>query len=70
MSREAVIWANHRHAGVLPFLGIYYNDESAFDSGLYLVSPFMEHGTVVEFLSTFPGVDRRLLVSVQYCPHS
>ncbi|TEB30392.1 kinase-like protein, partial [Coprinellus micaceus] len=62
MSREAVIWANHPHTGILPFLGVYQNGSGVFDSGLYLVSPFMEHGTITEFLASFPGVDRRLLL--------
>ncbi|KAJ3516769.1 hypothetical protein NMY22_g14127 [Coprinellus aureogranulatus] len=48
LNREAILWANHQHSGVLPFLGVFKR-EDAYDPGLYLVSPFMEQGTIVEY---------------------
>jgi hypothetical protein len=64
LNREAVIWANHRHVGVLPFLGVFQREDDAYDSGLYLVSPFLEHGTILDYLNARPISNRRLLVGL------
>ncbi|KAJ7318976.1 hypothetical protein DFH08DRAFT_819419 [Mycena albidolilacea] len=44
--REAVIWRQLCHPNLLPFFGIYY-----LDSRLCLVSPWMEYGNVIRFLT-------------------
>ncbi|KAJ7883497.1 kinase-like domain-containing protein [Mycena olivaceomarginata] len=44
--REAVIWRQFCHPNLLPFFGIYY-----LDSRLCLVSPWMEYGNVIKFLT-------------------
>ncbi|KAF8631104.1 hypothetical protein AX17_005149 [Amanita inopinata Kibby_2008] len=44
--REALIWRSLSHAHVLPFFGVHYEEESKF---LYLVSPFMENGSLIEW---------------------
>ncbi|KAJ3538140.1 hypothetical protein NMY22_g5296 [Coprinellus aureogranulatus] len=62
LKREAIVWASHQHAGILPFLGVFQRAEDALDSGLYLVSPFLEHGTIVSYLESQPTVNRCLLM--------
>ncbi|KAK7036539.1 hypothetical protein VNI00_011472 [Paramarasmius palmivorus] len=46
--REAIVWRQLRHSNVLPFLGLYYLDDSR--KQLCLVSPWMEKGNLVQFL--------------------
>ncbi|TEB32783.1 kinase-like protein [Coprinellus micaceus] len=61
--REAVIWANHQHVGVLPFIGVFRREDNhPCESGLHLVSPFFEHGTIVQYLRTNSQANRGLLV--------
>ncbi|KAJ7824652.1 kinase-like domain-containing protein [Mycena leptocephala] len=56
--REAVIWRQLSHPNLLPFFGLYY-----LDSRLCLVSPWMEHGHLLEFLSNIPSdMDRIFLI--------
>ncbi|KAF8145297.1 kinase-like domain-containing protein [Mycena galopus ATCC 62051] len=45
--REALIWKQLNHPHVLPFLGI---DGDSFPSSLGIVAPWMEHGTVMNYL--------------------
>ncbi|KAF8174635.1 WD40-repeat-containing domain protein [Mycena galopus ATCC 62051] len=47
--REALLWKDLHHPNILPFLGI---DRDSFPSSLCMVSPWMEHGTVIEYLKT------------------
>ncbi|KAF8150312.1 kinase-like domain-containing protein, partial [Mycena galopus ATCC 62051] len=47
--REALLWRDLRHPNILPFLGI---DRDSFPSSLCIVSPWMEHGTVLSYLKT------------------
>ncbi|KAJ7113503.1 kinase-like domain-containing protein, partial [Mycena epipterygia] len=44
--REAVIWRQLCHPNLLPFFGLYY-----LDRRLCLVSPWMENGNIMKFLS-------------------
>ncbi|KAJ7113402.1 kinase-like domain-containing protein, partial [Mycena epipterygia] len=44
--REAVIWRQLSHPNLLPFFGVYY-----LDKRLCLVSPWMENGNILKFLS-------------------
>ncbi|KAJ7620606.1 kinase-like domain-containing protein [Mycena polygramma] len=45
--REALVWKDLQHPHILPFLGI---DKNSFPSSLCMVSPWMEHGTVMNYL--------------------
>ncbi|KAJ6457344.1 kinase-like domain-containing protein [Mycena sanguinolenta] len=45
--REALVWKELCHPYILPFLGI---EENSFPSRLCMVSPWMEHGTVLNYL--------------------
>jgi len=65
-SREAVTWAHLSHPHVLPFYGIFHVNESR--SRIGFVSPWMENGTIVEFLRKNPCHDRLILVRIRYHP--
>ncbi|KAJ7605510.1 hypothetical protein DFH06DRAFT_1487185 [Mycena polygramma] len=45
--REALVWKDLHHPHILPFLGI---DQESFPPSLCMVSPWMEHGTVMNYL--------------------
>ncbi|KAF8215630.1 hypothetical protein K438DRAFT_1748550 [Mycena galopus ATCC 62051] len=45
--REALVWKELRHPNILPFWGI---EKDSFSSPLCMVSPWMEHGTVLSYL--------------------
>ncbi|KAF8183723.1 kinase-like domain-containing protein [Mycena galopus ATCC 62051] len=47
--REALLWKELHHPHILPFLGI---DRDSFPSSFCMVSPWMEHGTVMHYLKT------------------
>ncbi|KAF7333427.1 Protein kinase domain-containing protein [Mycena venus] len=53
--REALIWRQLCHPNLLPFFGVYY-----LDNRLCLVSPWMEHGNVMQFLGKAPPGTNRL----------
>ncbi|KAG7089824.1 hypothetical protein E1B28_011472 [Marasmius oreades] len=61
--REAIVWRQLKHPNVLPFLGIYYLDDT--HRRLSLVSPWMEKGNLMEFLQATPwkSVNHHLLAS-------
>jgi serine/threonine protein kinase len=59
--KEAVLWGQLRHPNVLPFYGVYRLDDS--HGRICLVSPWMENGTIVEYLRNNPNENRLLLVS-------
>lgn len=52
-AREGETWQKLVHPNVLPFLGTDSLGES-----IYLISPFAEHGTVVDYLRRNPTSDR------------
>ena len=54
---EAVVWKRLRHPNVVPLLGVVMMP-------LQLVSRWMPNGTLVDFVSAKPGVNRISLVSV------
>ncbi|TEB22936.1 hypothetical protein FA13DRAFT_1798512 [Coprinellus micaceus] len=64
--KEAIIWANHQHIGILPFIGVFRLEDNPLESGLFLVSPFLEHGTIVAYLTTHPHVNRRIKRSLSH----
>ncbi|KAF8183830.1 kinase-like domain-containing protein [Mycena galopus ATCC 62051] len=45
--REALLWKDLQHPNILPCLGI---DGDSFPSSLCMISPWMEHGTVIHYL--------------------
>ncbi|KAJ7875387.1 kinase-like domain-containing protein [Mycena olivaceomarginata] len=57
--REALVWKDLHHPNILPFLGI---DRDSFPSSLCMVSPWMEHGTITNYLKThgYENVDKLL----------
>ncbi|KAF5349262.1 hypothetical protein D9756_009439 [Leucocoprinus leucothites] len=58
--KEAVLWKQLQHPNLLPFYGVYRLDDQY--GRICLVSPWMENGTVVEYLHCNPNVDRLLLI--------
>ncbi|KAG9035109.1 hypothetical protein FS837_002030 [Tulasnella sp. UAMH 9824] len=55
--REAATWRNLRHPHILKFLGTFRRD-----GHIYFVSPFINNGTLVEYIAARPGTNRiRLL---------
>ncbi|KAK7000664.1 kinase-like domain-containing protein, partial [Favolaschia claudopus] len=46
--REALVWQGLRHPFILPFLGI---DRTSFAPSFCMVSPWMKHGTILNFLA-------------------
>ncbi|KAJ7904961.1 kinase-like domain-containing protein [Mycena leptocephala] len=57
--REALVWKDLHHPHILSFIGI---DRDSFPSSLCMVSPWMEHGTVLQYLKDHgpANVDRLL----------
>ncbi|KIY62613.1 kinase-like protein [Cylindrobasidium torrendii FP15055 ss-10] len=53
--REALLWRQLDHPNILPFLGI--NDELFYPS-FCLISPWLENGSVNNFLKSNPSFDR------------
>ncbi|KAJ7229443.1 kinase-like domain-containing protein, partial [Mycena rebaudengoi] len=62
--REALVWKELHHQYILPFLGI---EGDSFPSSLCMVSPWMEHGTVLNYLKEYghSNVDKLLYEIVQ-----
>ncbi|KAK1227622.1 Rho guanine nucleotide exchange factor [Marasmius sp. AFHP31] len=60
--REAIVWRQLDHPNLLPFLGIYYMNDTR--KRLCLVSPWMERGNLVQFMKEAPElVDPKSLVN-------
>ncbi|KAG8955825.1 hypothetical protein FRC00_005212 [Tulasnella sp. 408] len=53
LEKEAAIWRNLHHPNVLQFLGIHRDSEA-----IYLVSPFLPNGTVMDYISAHPSSGR------------
>ena len=62
--QEAIVWRQLNHINLLPFMGIFYMDNNK--KRLCLVSPWMTHGNLVQFLKKAPPdvVDRGALVII------
>ena len=54
-----MVWKQFSHANLVPFLGI---NEALFN--LALVSEWMEHGTILDFVKSTPETNRLKLVCV------
>jgi serine/threonine protein kinase len=59
-SHEAVVWRQLSHPNLLPFYGIYRSNNGC---RVCLLSPWMDNGTIVQFLKKNPDVYRPGLVS-------
>ncbi|KAJ7145913.1 kinase-like domain-containing protein [Mycena epipterygia] len=62
--REALVWRDLHHPNILPFIGI---DRESFPSSLSMVSPWMEHGTILKYLDVHgrANVDKLLFEIAQ-----
>jgi serine/threonine protein kinase len=62
LHKEALVWTQLRHRSILPFLGI---DKSTFPEHPCLVSPWMDGGTLLNFVQQkqLLGIARLSLVS-------
>ena len=58
--REAVLWKHLRHPSILPLIGANVDLERY---KLAMVSEWMVHGTINEFIRNQEGVNRAQLVS-------
>ncbi|KAJ7062347.1 kinase-like domain-containing protein, partial [Mycena amicta] len=56
--REALVWQRLRHPFVVPLIGI---DMESFPTSLCMVSPWMQNGTVINYLKGFHGANRRVI---------
>ncbi|KAF9256685.1 kinase-like protein, partial [Marasmius fiardii PR-910] len=61
-TREAIVWQQLKHPNLLPFMGVYFLDDA--QKQLCLISPWMEHGNLLDFLNKSPreGIDHYSLV--------
>jgi serine/threonine protein kinase len=57
--REALFWKRLNQPYILPFLGI---SQDAIAPHLCLVSPWMTHGNILDFIDESPEADRLSLV--------
>ncbi|KAJ7580837.1 kinase-like domain-containing protein [Mycena floridula] len=58
-SREIILWSQLSHPNILPLYGIYYIDDP-HGSPICMISPWMEHGNIVQFLKGPPEHINRL----------
>lgn len=47
LCKEALLWKQLHHDNVLPFLGL---DADTFPGFVCMVSPWMQHGTILEYI--------------------
>lgn len=59
-SQEVLVWSQLEHPNVLPFLGI---NMDLFPGRHCLVSPWCNHGSVINYLLLHPEVDKMQIVS-------
>ncbi|KAF9555647.1 kinase-like protein [Agrocybe pediades] len=59
--REAILWGQISHPNILPFYGVYHLDDER--RRLCLVSSWMNHGNLNEYLCQYPDANRLSLVS-------
>jgi serine/threonine protein kinase len=52
LASEAIVWRQLRHPNVLPFYGVYHQDNTR--SRACLVSPWLENGNIKQFLAQNP----------------
>ncbi|KZO99041.1 kinase-like protein [Calocera viscosa TUFC12733] len=59
---EVIIWQRLKHPNILELDGIYENMDLEESSSLTLVSPWMDHGNIEDYLLQYPGANRLQLV--------
>ncbi|KAJ7195884.1 ankyrin repeat-containing domain protein [Mycena rebaudengoi] len=59
--REALVWQHLQHPYILPLIGI---DRESFPASLCMVSPWMEHGTVLKYLNDHGRANVDRLVNI------
>ena len=64
--REAIAWRHLRHPNILPLLGVNLNLEQY---QLAMISEWMAHGNINEFVERREGVNRVQLVSDDAIPY-
>lgn len=68
--REALVWRTLRHKYILPLIGV---DRETFPSSFCMVSPWMQHGTILKYLKERGRADVPKMVSpstrLQRWPH-
>ena len=72
MCQIALVWGSLSHENILPLLGIYDATANGQGSGFFVVTPYMEHGTLREWRREVnpPGVKIRDRVSLISSLHS
>ncbi|KAF5356843.1 hypothetical protein D9756_006803 [Leucocoprinus leucothites] len=55
-AKEAILWGQLHHPNIVPFYGIYYLNNARRQ--VCLVSPWMRHGNLVEYLKSNPSSPR------------
>lgn len=61
------IWASLDHINVLPFKGFCFfplGDDGVEETIFSLVSPWMAHGSIGQYIQSHPNVDRVFLASI------
>lgn len=61
--REIVLWGQLDHPNILPFYGVW--NLNNIEDKICLVSPWMDNGTLPEYLKACPGANKLLLVSLE-----
>lgn len=61
--REIALWGQLNHPNILPFYGVYHLDNA--EEKICLVSPWMENGTLTEYLKSCTDANKLLLVSLE-----
>ncbi len=56
---EALVWRNLNHPSILPFLGV---NKQLFAPSFCLISPWMQYGNIMSFLTDHPEHDRLIAV--------
>ncbi|KAF9443482.1 kinase-like protein, partial [Macrolepiota fuliginosa MF-IS2] len=59
LGKEATLWGSFNHPNIIPFYGIFYLE---FRQSICLVSPWMDHGNLVEYLKHNPSAPRMNLI--------
>ncbi|TFK16883.1 kinase-like protein, partial [Coprinopsis marcescibilis] len=62
VSKEAITWSLCAHPNLLPFYGVYTLEESAYGE-VCMVSPWMENGSLPEYMKRHPDLSPKTKIS-------
>lgn len=62
ISREAFVWKMASHENVLEFIGIWYKENTSGLRQIALVSPWMKHGNLLQYVCRSAQPNRLKLV--------